>query len=349
MSHAKPPVRQDYDSAWKEALERFLPQAIEMFAPDLHARVDWRQPPVFLDKELQDLASGNGRGRRHVDKLIRLDLASGRYRWLLLHVEVESRRPSCAGLRRTTLRVRQYDYRIHDRHILRPALAHRADMRPATVYTIVVFTRGSGPDWLTADHQALQNAQPLRYRAVYLGRWLARWEALQDLARGNAFGLIVMAQLLAHRHRGPARLAPKIGLVRLLRVSRYSIAESISLMKLIDWILRLPHEHESTYVQALEDIEKEFAMGYVPSWERYYTKRGIEIGLKQGEEIGLKQGEAVGERRAWLTALQDQLEQKFGSVPEWVPHRLQQAEPAELRGWLRRILAADSPQALFND
>lgn len=344
MVQDRSPLREDYDSAWKEALERFLPEAITMFSPELHARIDWRQPPVFIDKEFQDLVAGVGRSHRHVDKLVRLTLTSGRYLRLLLHVEVESRRASGTALQRITLRVRQYDYRIHDRYVLRPALADGGAAQPATVYSMVVFTRGAGPDWLTADHQPLQNAQPLRYQAIFLGRWLDQWPELQALARKNPFGVIVMAQLLAQQYRRPNRMPIKLGLVRFLHELRYPSEQSSTLLRLIDWMLALPAAQEEAYVRAVDDIRKESSMAYVTSFERVYTKRGIEIGLKQGEEIGLK----LGERRAWSTALQDQLEQKFGAIPEWAAQRIEQAETAELRGWLRRVAVAESPQALFN-
>lgn len=344
MDHDSPRDHEDYDSAWKEALECFLPEAIAMFSPSLHARIDWHQPPTFLDKEFQDLVPGIGRSRRHVDKLVRLALKCSRYPRLLLHVEVESRRPSIAVLRRTTLRVRQYDYRIHDRYVLRPALAQDDAQVFVTVCSLVIFTRGAGPDRLTAEHQSIQNARPLRYRSLFLESWLARWPELRTLARSNPFGVIVMAQLLAQQHRRPQRMPAKLGLVRFLLELRYPSAQSSTLLRLIDWMLALPAEQENAYVRAVEDIKKESSMAYVTSFERVYTKRGIEIGLKQGEEIGLKEGE----RRAWSTALHDQLEQKFGSIPDWASQQIEQAETAQLRNWLRRIFAAKSPQALFN-
>ncbi len=51
---ASPP--DDHDSPWKETLEQFLPQCLALFAPKLHAIIDWSHPPEFLDKELQAIA-----------------------------------------------------------------------------------------------------------------------------------------------------------------------------------------------------------------------------------------------------------------------------------------------------
>ncbi|ARP94993.1 hypothetical protein CAL15_11770 [Bordetella genomosp. 13] len=334
------PPREDFDSPWKEALEHFLPHALALFAPDLHAHVDWGTPPVFLDKEFQDLAAGVGvRGRRQVDKLARLALASGRYVWLLLHIEVESRRSTPAALRCAALRVQQYGFLVHDRYVLRPALADAAAPL-AAAYTLVVFTRGEGPAWLEADYQPMQN-RPLRYRAVYLESWLARWQALREAAPGNPIAVVIMAQLLAHRHRRAERLAPKVGLVRLLLGGGYRRADVAILLRLIDWILTLPAELEGRYVRIMHDIGKESTMAFVTSYERVYTKRGIEI----GEEVGLKRGEHLGLSRM----LAEQAEQKFGLLPDWARQRLQQADTEQLRAWGRRLLGADSLQAVFSE
>lgn len=340
--------RDDHDSPWKDALEVFLPQAIALFAPHLHVQIDWTFPAEFLDKEFQALCHGIAHSRRHTDKLVRLRLTSGRFLCLLLHVEVQGGRITKASLRRTALRVQQYDYRIHDRYVLQPALQRKECLPFATVYTLVIFTgQGSGPDFLTADHQPLQNAQPLRYQAVYLGRWLDDWTALTRLAQSNPFAVIVMAQLLALRHRGAQRLQPKLGLVRQLITHGYRRDSVVNLLRFIDWILALPPAMDNTYIQAVEQIEKERSMAYVTSYERYYKKRGMEAGMAAGMERGKEIGLVQGERQGIMTTLQDQIEARFGHLSDQDRHILQQADVTQLRQWAKRILTADSLQALF--
>ena len=43
----------DYDSPWKEALERYLPDFLPLLFPEAHAGIDWSNGYEFLDKELQ--------------------------------------------------------------------------------------------------------------------------------------------------------------------------------------------------------------------------------------------------------------------------------------------------------
>ena len=40
----------DYDSPWKEALARYLPDALALFFPAVHAQIDWSRGYTMLDK-----------------------------------------------------------------------------------------------------------------------------------------------------------------------------------------------------------------------------------------------------------------------------------------------------------
>ncbi len=43
----------DYDNPWKEILEFYLKQFLELCLPELHVAIDWSIPPKVRDKELQ--------------------------------------------------------------------------------------------------------------------------------------------------------------------------------------------------------------------------------------------------------------------------------------------------------
>ena len=43
----------DYDSPWKEMLERYFPEFMAFFFPEAHQEIDWETEYLFLDKELQ--------------------------------------------------------------------------------------------------------------------------------------------------------------------------------------------------------------------------------------------------------------------------------------------------------
>ena len=62
-----------------------------------------------------------------------------------------------------------------------------------------------------------------------------------------------------------------------------------------------------------------------------------------GEEEGLRIGEVKGRRGLLL----EQLEARFGKLPAEVVARVEQAGPEDISTWGRRILTADSVQAVF--
>src|SRR4051794_31813854 len=79
----------DYDSPWKEALDRYFEACLALFFPHAHADLDWARGSEMLDKELQPIVRQAKHGRRYVDKLVKVWLKDGREKWLLIHVEVQ--------------------------------------------------------------------------------------------------------------------------------------------------------------------------------------------------------------------------------------------------------------------
>jgi len=63
----------DYDSPWKNALEEYFEEFMQLFFPDTHADIDWSRPIEFMDKELQQVALEAEVGRRYADKLAKVE------------------------------------------------------------------------------------------------------------------------------------------------------------------------------------------------------------------------------------------------------------------------------------
>ena len=105
----------DYDSPWKEALVKYLPQFFEFFFPHIFEDVDWNKAPEFLDKELPALAPTNQEnkrgGPRVVDTLVELQRVSGEVTRILVHIEIQAQKK--ADFER---RLFLYHSRILERH-----------------------------------------------------------------------------------------------------------------------------------------------------------------------------------------------------------------------------------------
>ena len=69
-------IRQDYDGAWKAALEKYFKEFLELLFPTIHAAVDWTQGHEFLDGELEKITVDAKTGRRYTDKLVNLKPAT---------------------------------------------------------------------------------------------------------------------------------------------------------------------------------------------------------------------------------------------------------------------------------
>jgi hypothetical protein len=97
----------------------------------------------------------------------------------------------------------------------------------------------------------------------------------------------------------------------------------------VDWLLVLPEALELAY------LEQETKMRYVTSAERIGIRKGIERGRQEGWQEGQRE------------LLEQLLAARFGRLPEWVSAKLAAADPARVAGWARRVLTAESLEAVF--
>lgn len=92
---------------------------------------------------------------------------------------------------------------------------------------------------------------------------------------------------------------------------------------------------------ALEETMK----GY--QYQSEFAKQYYGEGLTEGRQEGLEEGREQGERQAYRQILTDQLEQRFGSVPEsWLQRIAAEADLQTLRNWLARVPSIASPDEL---
>jgi predicted transposase YdaD len=88
-------------------------------------------------------------------------------------------------------------------------------------------------------------------------------------------------------------------------------------------------------VNDLQEMRKMLA-DRIEEWGEEFKREGLRKGLEEGRQ----QGQA--------SLLLRQLRKRFGELPEWVPTRLQQANPEQLERWGERLLDVDSLDRLFD-
>jgi hypothetical protein len=295
----------DYDSPWKEALERYFEQFMAFFFPQAHEDIDWSRGHLFLDKELQQVTPDAAVGRRRVDKLVQVWRRGGDEAWVLVDVEVQSQEEAGFGERMYV-----YNYRLYDRYRRQVAsLAvlgdERAGWRPGKF-----------------EYELWGCRAGLRFPVVKLLDYREEWSRLEG--SDNPFATVVMAHLKAQETRGEAeeRGRWKWELTKRLYERGYKREDVIGLYRFIDWVMSLPEGQEAAYWEKVREYEEEVRMPYITSVERIGMKKGLEQGIQQGLEQGirqgiqqgLQQGIEQGIREGLLAGIELGLELKFGSA-----------------------------------
>ncbi|MFT0533916.1 DUF4351 domain-containing protein [Castellaniella hirudinis] len=326
----------DYDSPWKEALELFFPQAIQLLAPDLYALVDWSAPIEFLDKELQAIrhAAVPAQGRQVVDKLVKVRLLSGLPVYLQVHLEVQGRLATEADFRAFSWRVFQYHTLLQIREMRRRGLA-----APPPIYSLGILIDQPGAEEAPVTQLAhrdkyLSQKTEFVFPVVELRQWANRLDDLDALAPHNPFAVFVMAQIQASRHPDKAtRLRPLIDLMRRLYGYGYDRDRIGQLVRLVEWVVRLPTDLETDYLQAARQLAQEHEMSYVTIAERVYTQQGLKMGIEQGQ----------------ANLLLRLVERRFGAQADDIHEKIRSANSAQLEAWSLNILDAQVLDDVFKD
>ncbi|TAN48555.1 MAG: DUF4351 domain-containing protein [Methylococcaceae bacterium] len=313
----------DYDTPWKEAIERYLPDFMAFYFPQAHARIDWLRPYRFLNQELAQVVQDAELGRRLADRLVEVGLLDGDAAWVYIHIEVQGQlEPHFAE------RLFVYNYRIYDRY-----------RRP--VATLAVLT-DDHPGWQPDrfGYELFGSRHYLEFPTVKLLDYQGQVEAL--LTQPNPFALVSAAYLLTRQTKGDdqQRYAVKWRLTRLLYERNWDKQRIIDLYAVIDWLMNLPEELNRQLWRDLATLERNKSMPYVTSVERFGIEKGLLQGMQQGLQQGLLQGEA--------TVLIRQLTKRFGPLPPAMQDRLNQATTDQLESWAERVLDADTLEAVFN-
>ncbi|MCK0537292.1 cytosolic protein [Alcanivorax quisquiliarum] len=349
----------EYDSPWKEAVEAMLPEFMAFYFPAAASEIDWAQPHRFLDQELKQIMPHAASGRRVVDKLAEVMLVDGDSQWIYLHIEIQSQRDS-----HFAERMYSYHYRIFDRY-----------QRPVASFAILADPH---PHWRPDHYQSsvLGCHQRLQFPIAKLLDHVGRERQL--VGSDNPFAMVTLAHLYTRRtrHRSWSRYRAKRHLILLLTGLNWERARIIRLLRVVDWLMRLPpaldrqlhldvatirgEQAVKTYISsferfALEDLKAEVrAKAIAEGWQHGREKgleegreRGLEQGLEQGLELGLEQGLEQGRVHGECAVLLRLLSKRFGPLPARLEERLKTARSEDLLRWTDRVLDAPTLDDVF--
>lgn len=99
----------DFDTPWKDALTRYLPEFMAFYFPLAYAAIDWNKPHTFLDQELAQVVRDAELGKRMVDRLVEVATLTSGTQWVYIHIEVQGQQDKDFAERLFT-----YNYRLFD-------------------------------------------------------------------------------------------------------------------------------------------------------------------------------------------------------------------------------------------
>ncbi len=302
-------TREDYDSPWKEIIERFFERFMAFFFPRAHRLIAWEKGFEFLDKELQKITRQAEQGRRTVDKLVRVYLKRGGELWVLIHIEVQGQRDPSFAKRVFICNCRLFDR--YDRPVASLVILSDADL-----------------EWRPSEfgYAVFGSEMKLRFPAVKLLDYRGQEKRLRRSR--NPFAIVTLAHLKAlETRRSPnARMQAKLELIRLLRGQKDLRREVFDLLRFIDWELALPQDKELELRETLEKEDTEMGKKYVTSWERMAMKKG------QTETLRF--------------AISEALEIRFGAVPAEIAEIINHINDLEiLQGLHRQAVQCESLEA----
>lgn len=281
------PETSDYDSPWKEALERYFPQFLEFFFPQIHAEIDWSRGWTFLDKELQQVVRDAELGRRLVDKLVKVWKLDGTETAILIHIEVQGQRESDFAERMFV-----YHYRLRDRYNF-----------PVVNLAVLADENAS---WRPTQYgYALWGCQTnFEFPMVKLLDYKPQFAVLEQSS--NPFAVVVAAHLQAQatRQNPEDRLKWKLRLVKGLYERGYDREDILELFRFIDWVMALPVELADQFDDELSIFEEERQMPYVTSVERHAIQRATRANII--EILEARFGNTPEAIQAQINQIQDQ-------------------------------------------
>lgn len=254
------------DSSWRKIIDKLLPEFLAFYFPKIYRAIDFSKGVEFLDKELQKiLPKEDDRGKRVVDKLVKVFLREGGERLLLLHIEVQ-------GYREADFAKRVYhcNYRITDRY--------------AKQAVSVALLTDESRDFREHVYEFSMWGFRLRFEfpVVKLLDYASKWAELEH--DHNPFALVTRAYLKTMETNGNDQSRYHWKREFLLALYRSGLTREMvgALYEFIDVVMALPKIEDEKLYEEVKQITEEKAMSVMTTAERVGMKKGVKRGVKRG-------------------------------------------------------------------
>ncbi|GCL48267.1 hypothetical protein [Microcystis aeruginosa] len=291
------PTTANYDEPWKEALTEYFEAFLYFFFPEVHQLIDWTKTPESLEKELKRITASAKTKKRFADKLYKVWLLRGEEVWILIHIEIQSQYEENFPQRMYIYNYRAFD--LYQKPVISLAILgdERVNWRPDSYNYTIAGCEVS-----------------LKFPTVKLLDYEESWSELE--ASSNPFAIIVMAHLKTKATTGklPQREQWKWKLIRGLYEKEFEREQIIKLFEIIDNMMTLSTELQSSLESKIKQFEEERTMPLMSNMELRGRKIGEEIGELRGIERGKEIGKEIGVLEKSRDDIKTVLTVRFGEI-----------------------------------
>lgn len=242
------------------------------FTPELHQHIDFSKKPDFLDKELFQEVGDEQKGRRFADRLAKVYLRNGEERWILIHIEVQSKNET-----EFPGRMFQYFYRIYDRY-------------EEKIVAIAVHTSPKNSD---IPDQFEYNYFGTKLKFSYTNSTIANYTD-EELERSEKlFGKIILAAKALHKTKDEIRqryLFKRKLMREIIRDQQYPRTAVQAALHFIDYLLQLPKsftEQLSAEIRPIIRKETELMELYNKEDASPTVRNAFDLEFQKGIEQGI--------------------------------------------------------------
>jgi hypothetical protein len=271
-------IRSHADQAWKESLNLYFKEFMELCWHKSYKEIDWSKEPEFLEQELQAILPEEELSQCIADKIVKVRLLDGKEAFIMLHIEVQG-----SGVSKLifTERMMIYRYRIFDRYRM-----------PVASLAILI---DDSPIWRPdIYHSELWGSiWQLKFPIIKILDYQEKKQTL--INHQNPFAIVILAQLGVIETKGDPgkRLDFKLYLTRMLYDKGWNKKQILDLYKFLDGLLALPRDLKIEYNTEVKKIEKERKVSYITTAEWVGLEKGLKQGRQEGRDEGRKEGEGA--------------------------------------------------------
>ena len=295
----------DFDGAWKEATEVFLPQIFQLLKPEIHRGIDWSNPPVYLDTELRKIAPDAEHGRQHPDRLISVTRIDAHAEDVLLHLEAQSQQTPEMALRM---------FRYHTRLF---------ELRGRSAVSLAILA-DDDPNWRPTFYE--HGLWGCRTRFEFPSCKLLDFSDDELFHSQNPIAKLILAQRIAQRtsRNSPERFRMKLLWLDRLLEQGFPEGDTPKLFRMLERMVPLSRDLDIEFHRQLNHYRTQRSMTFITTFEQFAMEKGLSQGLSRGLQAG------------WTQAIKSLVATRFSDWdPAWNQHLDAVEDTTRLEEWLR--------------